>query len=92
MRKLALCTPEVKAMGAVNSQMPSNRVGHAPEEPGAPEGEEDPQETLRKAKPGGRDPEGRRADASFPEAQPRPSPRKRRKTKGVGNSPGQKTK
>ena len=41
MRKLALCTPEVKAMGAVNSQMPSNRVGHAPEEPGAPEGEEE---------------------------------------------------
>ena len=51
-----------------------------------------PQETLRKAKPGGRDPEGRRADASFPEAQPRPSPWKRRKTKGVGNSPGEKTK
>ena len=46
MRKLALCTPEVKAMGAVNSQMPSNRVGHAPEEPGAPEGEEEAEEVA----------------------------------------------
>ena len=46
MRKLALCTPEVKAMGAVNSQMPSNRVGHAPEEPGAPEREEEAEEVA----------------------------------------------
>ena len=33
-------------MGAVESRMPSNRVGHAPEEPGAPEGEEEAEEVA----------------------------------------------
>ena len=33
-------------MGAVESWMPSNRVGHAPEEPGAPEGEEEAEEVA----------------------------------------------
>ncbi|XP_040121253.1 germ cell-less protein-like 1 [Oryx dammah] len=31
-------------MGALNSRMPWNRVGHAPDEPGAPEGEEEAEE------------------------------------------------
>ncbi|KAI4545354.1 hypothetical protein MG293_005620 [Ovis ammon polii] len=33
-------------MGALNSRMPWNRVGHAPDEPGAPEGEEEAEEAV----------------------------------------------
>ena len=52
-RKLALCTPKVKAMGALNSRMPWNRVGHAPDEPGAPEGEEEAEDGEKEEERGG---------------------------------------